>query len=82
MDSESLPTHLRTAAADAVDCGLSILYPTTKERKELLRSLIAKVCVMMKCARFGSGCQFADAHPHTVRVFSPVVVCAIPGWHN
>ncbi len=43
IDSEALPTALRTAAADAADFGLSILYPTPKERKQLLTALISKV---------------------------------------
>jgi hypothetical protein len=43
IDDEALPTSLRTAAADAVDFGLSILYPTPKERKQLLTTLISKV---------------------------------------
>ena len=43
IDSEALPKSLRTVAADAVDYGLSILYPTPKERKQLLTSLISKV---------------------------------------
>jgi hypothetical protein len=54
IEDEALPTSLRTAAADAVDFGLSILYPTPKERKELLTTLISKVGVgVLECWSVG-----------------------------
>jgi hypothetical protein len=68
IDDEALPTSLRTAAADAVDFGLSILYPTPKERKQLLTTLISKVRVT--CNVF-SGARDPCHSPQLNRVKHP-----------
>ena len=47
MDAEDLPSSVQIAAADAVDSGLGVLYPTPELRKELLTGLITKVCSLM-----------------------------------